>query len=260
MSSHQFGTVAKFGTVQMFGAALVYALPLVSCIQMSIDPLTTAWLGYWSLFGLVVLPIMLVTFLLQRSRALPFQPGMMLLGILPNAVFFLIGSIIMFRTLRYSDQLMSSDCGRLDVALPLELTMKNTIAFHAKCVEDDPNLTEEDIVLVQSCPGYKEWVNEDEVRTANVGILRGMEGEFYCSGFCGAPTDPLWNFELYSHKSTVEKCNVPVAMRLGSFVRQAAVQLMAYSFTAVCFFGIFMMLAWRHITGNRASSPPGKMS
>ena len=171
---------SKYAALQAMAALTVYTMPIVSCVAMGADQYTYMWTGRaLPLLALAVPPLILVVYVLQR-RMPPRHELACLLGIVPGALFFLVGVAIMYFSVRYADRLRTSECAELGGVEDLVAYAKEAVEFHAKCTEGLPvNQT----TLLPACPGYDDLMADNPDREEAWLTLANMERDFFCGAF-----------------------------------------------------------------------------
>jgi len=238
---------SKYASIQAMTAVVVYGMPVMSCIMMGADTYTSMWIGAFPLSALIIPPLILVVFLLQRRASAPRHELACVLGIVPGVIIFLLGVFVMFHSTRFSDRLRTSDCEALGGVGILVKHTREAVEFHDQCVK---GLPEGQTTLLPACPGYDDMLAQDPEREDSWRLLQRMEEDFYCGGFCSVETRPLWT----PSTSKVEPCSLPLAMKLGSYTRHAGMQITAYSISVLVVFTLWIAFMWDSVT---RPGPPG---
>merc|ERR1719271_1797647 len=159
---------------------VVFAYPMVACFELGTDWYVQTFVGRWMLCGLLVLPLFLGAFFWQ-ARKEPNHTLMCLLNFLPCSVFIIIGMVVAFECGRVADKIGSTDCMRADSVQVLLAEEKAASDFLVGCRQDTPIFQH---ILIQSCPGYADALEESADRKWAWTTMRTMEENLYCAGVC----------------------------------------------------------------------------
>jgi hypothetical protein len=230
----------------------IYALPLASCLMLSLETWTAMFLGRYMLVALAVIPFLFVVYARQRRQPNPNFGLTTLVAVGPGIIFFLLGFTIMLHASNVADRLNSSQCVFLPGMEKFVHYAEEASEFHRKCAG---SLENDERVLITTCPGYQDMLEQDDDRAWSWGMLKEMEREFVCAGFCGRGNVPLWNF---SGRMT-EPCNMMVSMKLRAYTKTTGAQIFSFGCAAMIIFWGWAVLFWDQVksaTRIPASSTP----
>jgi len=247
---------AKFAGVLTSVAFTIYALPLASCVMLGFDRYTVLPMGRYPLVALGVLPLVFFVYIRQRKLPTPNHSLATILAVTPAALFFVLGFAIMLQSQNIADRLNSSGCASVGSTERLVHHATEAAEFHRLCSK---GLAEDERVLIQTCPGYEDMLAVDKDRETDWAILKQMENDFFCAGFCEPPAgqdvQPLWTFT----GTKVEPCGVMVAMHLRSYTRATGSQIFWFGGAVLIAYWFWTTLFWSAIKGApvpaRVSAP-----
>jgi len=247
---------AKFAGVLTSVAFAIYALPLASCVMLGFDRYTALPMGRYPLIALGVLPLVFFVYIRQRKLPTPNHNLATILAVTPATVFFVLGFAIMLQSQNIADRLNSSGCPYVPSTERLVHHAAEAAEFHRLCSK---GLADDERVLIQTCPGYEDMLSVDEDRATDWAVLKQMEHDFFCAGFCepppsAGPVQPLWTFT----GTKVEPCGVMVAMHLRSYTRATGSQIFWFGGAVLIAYWFWTTLFWSAIKAGpapRVSAP-----
>jgi hypothetical protein len=231
---------AKYAGVITSIAFSIYALPLASCLMLSFETWTAMFLGRYMLAAVAVIPFLFVVYSRQRRQQTPNFGLTTLLAVAPGVLFFLLGFTVMLHASNISDRLNSSECIFVPGMESFVHYAEEAFEFHKKC---SGNLKDDERVLITTCDGYDDMLEQDADRAWAWGKLREMERDFFCAGFCGSGSSPLWTF---SGRMT-EPCNMMIGMKLRSYTKTTGAQIFAFGCIAMLIFWFWAILFWDQV-------------
>jgi len=218
----------------------IYALPLASCLMLSFETWTAMFLGRYMLAAVAVIPFLFIVYARQRRLQTPNFGLTTLLAIAPGILFFLLGFTVMLHSSNIADRLNSSECIFVPGMEQFVHYAKEATEFHRKC---SGSLQDDERVLITTCEGYDDMLEQDEDRAWAWGKLREMERDFFCAGFCDSGTVPLWTF---SGRKT-EPCNMMIGMKLRSYTKTTGAQIFAFGCAAMMIYWFWAILFWDQV-------------
>lgn len=230
----------KYAGVMTSVAFSIYALPLASCIMLGFETWTAMFLGRYMLAALAVIPLLFFVYTRQRQRQTASLPITALCAIGPGILFFLLGFTIMLHAGSTADRLNSSECIFVPGMEKFVHYAREATEFHKKCSGD---LEEGERVLINTCPGYDDMLEQDEDRAWSWGKLKEMERDFFCAGFCGTGEVPLWSF---SGRKT-EPCNLMIGMKLRAYTKTTGTQIFSFGCAVMLVFWMWSVLFWDQV-------------
>jgi hypothetical protein len=231
----------KYAGVMTSIAFSIYALPLASCLMLSFETWTAMFLGRYMLVPVAVIPFLFIIYTRQRRQANPNFGLTTLNAVGPGILFFLLGFTIMLHANGLADRLNSSECIHVPGMEQFVHYAQEATEFHRKCAGGD--LKEDERVLITTCPGYDDMLEQDEDRAWSWTKLTEMERDFFCAGFCGSGSVPLWTF---SGRMT-EPCNMMIAMKLRSYTKTTGAQIFAFGCAAMSIYWVWAVFFWDQV-------------
>jgi len=243
---------AKYAGVMTSIAFSIYALPLASCLMLSFETWTAMFLGRYMLVAVAVVPFLFIVYTRQRRQPNPNFGLTTLVAVAPGILFFLLGFTIMLHASGTADRLNSSECIFVPGMEKFVHYAQEATEFHRKCAG---SLDNDERVLITTCPGYDDMLEQDDDRAWSWGKLREMERDFFCAGFCGSGSVPLWTF---SGRMT-EPCNMMIAMKLKAYTKTTGAQIFSFGCAAMLIYWMWSLLFWDQVKSPSripASSTP----